>query len=76
MTDTTHQAEEVRMRALRAMTMARRFSMALGWSQSVRDLSKASLQRQFPGCSPSELRRMMAERTLGPDLASKAYGTL
>lgn len=76
MTDTTHEADQVRMRALRAMTLAQRLSMALGWSQSVRDLSKASLRRQFPDCSASELRRLMAERTLGPELASKAYGTL
>jgi hypothetical protein len=76
MNDTSNEAEAVRLRALRAMSRTRRLTMALGWSQSVRELSRAGLRRQFPDVSEPELHRMLAERVLGADLASKAYGPL
>ena len=74
MNDTSATAEQVRLRALRGMSPARRFSIALGWSQSVRDMSRASLRKQFPDHDENELRRLIAERFLGPELATKVYG--
>lgn len=76
MNDTTNEAEAVRLRALRAMSPTRRLTMAMGWSQSVREMSRAGLRRQFPGVTERELHRMLAERVLGADLAFKAYGPL
>ncbi len=76
MNDTTNEAEQVRLQALRAMSPTKRLSMALGWSQSVRAMSRAGLRRQFPDCSEKELHRLMAERLLGAELALKVYGPL
>lgn len=76
MNDTTNEGEAVRLRALRAMSPTRRLTMALGWSQSVREMSQAGLRRQFPNVTERELHRLMAERVLGTDLACKAYGPL
>lgn len=76
MTDTSSQAEAVRLRVLGGMSPARRFSMATGWSASVRDLIRGSLRKQFPDASDKQLRRLLAERMLGQDLAVKAYGAV
>ena len=76
MNDTSAKAEQVRLCALRAMSPTRRLSMALGWSQSMRELSRAGLRRQFPNFSEQELNRLMAERVLGTELALKAYGPM
>ena len=76
MCDTSAKAEQVRLCALRAMSPTRRLSMALGWSQSMRELSRAGLRRQFPNFSEQDLHRLMAERVLGTELALKAYGPM
>lgn len=76
MNDTTNEAQLVRLRALQAMNPTRRLSLALGWSQSVRDLNRAAVRRQFPDSSEPELHRLVAERWLGAALAEKVYGPL
>lgn len=74
MNGTSSTAEAMRLRALQAMTPARRLSLALGWSQSVRELTRSSLHQQHPELPPQELHRLLAERLLGKELAQKAYG--
>ena len=74
MNDTTSTAEAMRLRALQAMTPARRLGLALGWSQSLRELTRSSLHQQHPELPPLELHRLLAERLLGKELAQKAYG--
>lgn len=74
MNDTDPTTEAVRLRALRVMPPARRLSLALGWSSSVRHLTRDSLRQQHPQLSPHALHRLLAERLLGPELALKAYG--
>ena len=76
MSDTSPNAETMRLRALQAMSPARRLSLALGWSQSVRDLMRSSLRQQHPQLTPQALHRLFAERLLGKELALKAYGPL
>jgi len=74
MNDTTSTADAMRLRALQAMTPTRRLGLALGWSQSVRELTLNSLHQQHPELSPQELHLLLAERLLGKELAQKAYG--
>lgn len=76
MNDTSPTAETIRLRALQAMSPARRLSLALGWSRSVRELMQSSLLQQHPHMPPQGLHRLLAERLLGKDLALKAYGPL
>jgi hypothetical protein len=76
MNDTNPAAETMRLRALQAMSPARRLSLALGWSRSVRELTRSSLRQQYPELPPQDLHRLLAERLLGKELALKAYGTL
>lgn len=76
MTDTDSQSEEVRLRILRAMSPARRLTLAVGWSTALRDMTRAGLRQQFSGASETRLSRLFAERWLGPELAAKVYGAL
>ena len=40
----------------------------------MRELVRANLKRQFDGASEASLRRLLAERWLGHELAAKVYG--
>jgi hypothetical protein len=74
MNDTSTQAEEMRLRILRAMPPSRRLAMAAGWSSSLRQMTRNSLKKEFGTASEMEIKRLMAERWLGPELATKVYG--
>ena len=74
MNDTSSEADRIRLQILRAMSPAKRLALALGWSQSVRDLSREGLRRQHPNGTEGEVNRLLADRLLGADLALKVYG--
>lgn len=76
MNDTSPTAETMCLRALQTMTPARRLNLALGWSRSVRELTRNSLRQQHPQLPSQDLHRLLAERLLGQELALKAYGPL
>jgi hypothetical protein len=74
--DSSPQAEAVRLALIKRMSPSRRFAMATGWSNSMRELVRANLKRQFDGASENFVRRRLAERWLGTELAAKVYGPL
>jgi hypothetical protein len=74
MNDTSPEAAEVQMRIFRAMPPARRLGIALSWSMGLRDMIKAKLRQDNPGASEAMLLRLLADRWLGPELATKVYG--
>lgn len=74
MNDTTPEAMEAQMNALRAMTPSRRLALAVGWSQNIRGLISQRLKAEHPELPPEDLRRMLAERLMGRELAIRAYG--
>lgn len=73
MTDTSIQADETRLRILRAMPPGRRLVIATGWSSSLRGMICGGLKKQFATATEAERMRMLAERCLGVELAAKAY---
>ena len=74
MKDTSAQADEMRLRILRAMPPSRRLGMAVGWSSSLRELTLSRLKKEFDTASEPEIKRLLADRWLGPQLAAKVYG--
>ena len=74
MNDTMPSAEAMRLHALQAMSPARRLGLALGWSRSVRELSRASIQQANPPLTDAQIHRLVAGRLIGAELAAKAYG--
>jgi hypothetical protein len=75
-TDTDPKAEEARLRALRAMSPERRLSLAMGWSKSVREMTRSGLRQQFPQMNERDILRLLAGRWLGEELATKVYGPI
>jgi hypothetical protein len=67
-------AGAVQLRAMRAMTPARRLALAVGWSASVRGMVLSGLKMRHPGASEAHLRFLLAERCYGRKEALLAYG--
>lgn len=76
MNDTSPEAEAVQMRILRAMSPERKLAKALSWSRTVRNLTREGIRQQFPGASMVKIERLLLDRSLGPELAAKAYGPI
>lgn len=74
MNDSDPQSDAVRLIVLQKMSPSRRFAMAAGWSNSLRELIRSGLKQQFSEESEEFRRRLLADRWLGVELASKVYG--
>jgi hypothetical protein len=74
--DTSIEADAVRVNVLQRLSPSRRFAMATGWSTSMREMVRAGIKRQFAEAPESVRRRLLAERWLGAELAAKVYGPI
>ncbi len=74
--DTDPKAEEVLVRLLREAPVWRKMQMMDQLNQAVKLLVMVGLRTQFPGESEARLRRRLADRLLGEELALKVYGPL
>ena len=76
MNDTSHEAEAVQMRLLRAMPPERRLAMAVRWSTSLREMIRAKLRQENPEATEAHVHRLLADRWLGAELAARIYGPI
>ena len=76
MNDTSPEAAQLQLEILHRMEPSRRLQLAIGWSNSLRDLIRAGLRKQFPEDSKEQHHRRFAGRWLGEELAEKVYGPL
>lgn len=74
--DTSPEVERVLVDLLRRAPPARKFQMIVAANRAARELALCGLKMQFPNDSPGQLRRRLASRWLGEELADKAYGPL
>ena len=72
--DTSPEAEAIQIDLLRRAPTWKRLRVAAEMSETVMLLSRLGVARRNPGASPSELRRLVGEALLGPELASRVYG--
>ena len=72
--DTSPEAEAIQIDLFRKTPTWKRLRAAAEMSETVMLLSRLGVARRNPGASPSELRRLVAETILGPELASRVYG--
>jgi len=75
LSDTSAEAERVQIGGLRSMPTWQRFRLWNDLMVTGRKLAVAGLRERFPGASPEELHRRLAFLLLGPELASKIYGS-
>lgn len=74
--DTSPQTEQVLFKMMRDMPPWRKLEMVGQLNQAVRDLALIGLRERYPNATVEELRRLLADMILGPELALKVYGPL
>jgi hypothetical protein len=74
--DTAPWAEKMIMERLRTMTPAQKLARATDLTLGAMKLAEAGLRSRYPNAGDEEIRRRMADLTLGPDLAKKWLGPI
>ena len=75
-TDTSPEAEAVLIEVLRVMPPWRKLQLVSRLNTRLRTLAMSGLRQRYPYASPDELRRHLADRLLGPELAAQVYGPI
>ena len=74
LSDTSPDAERVLFDLARNAPAWRKVELMGQMYHAVRDLAFSGLRQRYPGASPGELRRRLADTLLGPELAARVYG--
>jgi hypothetical protein len=74
--DTQPEVEQVLFDLLRNAPAWRKLELVAQLNQAGRELALIGLRQRYPGATPHELRRRLADLLLGPKLAECAYGPL
>jgi hypothetical protein len=74
--DTHAETERRLIELLRKASPTRKLALVIEANRTARALALAGLRERYPGASPVELKRRLADLWLGPELARKAYGPL
>jgi hypothetical protein len=69
-------AERVYLEILRRLSAWEKANLIADMAESGRELVRLNIRRDHPEASEEEMLRYFAERTLGSDLARRAYGPL
>ena len=72
--DTDPKIEALQFKLLREMPSWRKLEIVGDMNKAVRDLAQIGLRDRYPDASPDQIRRILADKILGKDLALKAYG--
>ncbi len=75
-TDTSPEAEQILLHLHRQMPPWRKLELLGQLNQMARMLALIDIRKKHPTASESQLKRLLADRLLGPELAAKAYGPL
>lgn len=74
--DTTPEANRVLLALLRQAPVWRKLQMVGQLNEMTQTLALSGLRRQFPHATEATLRRLLADRVLGVELATAVYGPL
>ena len=74
--DTSPEIEEFQIRGLREMPPWRKMELVSEMNRTVRDLALAGLRQRYPGDTPEQRHRRLADLILGVELAARVYGPL
>lgn len=69
--DTTREVEEAYFALLRRAGLSRRYERMASWTDSMNDLARAGIARQYPDWSRREVMIEWARRQYGEDIVSK-----
>jgi len=74
--DTSPSIEKIQFEFFREAPASRKLDMAGEMWKAMLLFVRSDLESLHPDASADEIRRLMADRILGPELAAKAYGPL
>ncbi len=74
--DTSPEAEAVQFRIWGEMPGWRKLELVGEMNKMVRELALSGLRERYPNAPEDELKRRLADLTLGPELAERVYGPL
>lgn len=74
--DTGAWAEEIQFKFFREAPPWRKLEMAVDLNNGMLLFAESGLRDRHPGASPEEIRRLLADMLLGPELAAKVYGPI
>jgi hypothetical protein len=74
--DTDPEVEKRQFDLIRQIPPSKKLMMVASLNQSVIELAWSGLRAQYPHESTARLRRRLADRILGAELAQRAYGPL
>lgn len=72
--DTDPKIEEIQFKLLREMPTWRKLEIVGDMNKAMIDLARLGLEDRYPEATPNQIRRILADKILGKDLARKAYG--
>jgi hypothetical protein len=74
LTDTAPEVEAVLLQLLRQAPVWRKLQLMTQLNDMARTLALGSLRSQYPQATETELQRLLADRLLGVEMATKVYG--
>jgi hypothetical protein len=72
--DTDPKIEALQIQIIRRMPAWNKISVVDGLIETVRTLAISGIKQRHPDASPEQVLRLLAELTLGAELARKVYG--
>lgn len=76
LSDTHPKIEQMLIERLRQMSPAQKLKAMVQLNQMARDLAVSDIRSQHPAASEDQVRRYLAERILGHELAEQVYGPI
>ncbi len=74
--DTAPWAERLQFKFFREAPAWQKLQTAGNLTRWAISVSQAEIERRYPLASPSEVRRRLADKILGPELALRVYGPI
>jgi hypothetical protein len=71
--DTHPKMEQMQIEFIRRMPSWKKMSMVEGLNETVKTLAVTGIKQRHPDATPEQVRRMLADLMLGPELARKVY---
>ncbi|MFN8486842.1 MAG: hypothetical protein U0350_04565 [Caldilineaceae bacterium] len=72
--DTSPAAEAVLFQLYREAPVWKKWRTVCSLNETVRALAMSGLRRRYPKATSTQLRRLLADIMLGPELAERVYG--
>jgi hypothetical protein len=76
LSDTSPAAERLQIERMRQAPAWYKAYLVGRMTETVRILNLTGLRQHYPQATPDELRRLLADLWLGPELAERVYGPL